>query len=65
MKVHVIPSWGDMQRLEFVFLHPVTKKREKFKVRAEAWSRKIATEALDLLQYGYGFNRSSIRFVHH
>lgn len=65
MKVHVIPTWGDMMRFEFVFLHPVTKKVEKFKLRAEVWDKKLATEALDLLQCGYGFNRSRIRFVHH
>ena len=64
MRVHVIPTWGDMERFEFVFLHPVTKEREGFWVRAAMWSKKVATEALDMLHYGYGFKRSNIRFTH-
>ena len=31
-------------------------------VRAEEWNRAAASEALDLLQYCYGFNRRNIRF---
>lgn len=64
MKVHVIPTWGDMEKFEFVFLHPVTKERERFSVRAVMWSKRVATEALDTLQHGYGFVRSNIRFTH-
>lgn len=64
MRVFVIPTWGDLERFEFVFLHPITKERENFFVRAPVWSKKVAAEALDMLQYGYGFKRSNIRFEH-
>jgi hypothetical protein len=64
MKVQVIPTWGDIERFEFVFWHPITKKKERFWVRTAMWSKKVAAEALDTLQYGYGFNRSNIRFTH-
>lgn len=64
MRVFVVATSGDLQRFEFVFLHPITKKRESFLVRAPVWSKKVAAEALDMLQYGYGFKRSNIRFEH-
>lgn len=30
-----------------------------------SWSRKLASEALDMLQYVYGVTRKNVRFIHH
>jgi hypothetical protein len=60
MKVYVLACYGDSLRHEIRFWHDGKFIREI--VRAEEWNRAAASEALDLLQYCYGFNRRNVRF---
>jgi hypothetical protein len=38
------------------------RKGEREFIRGEEWTRKLASEALDLYEYVYHFKRKSIRF---
>lgn len=57
MKIRVERCFGGKFRL-------TTPKGEREFIRAESWTRAVATEALNLYQYNYHLKRSSIRFVH-
>lgn len=49
-----------LQRLEI----PVGGRVCRESIRAEVWTRKVATEALDLLEAVYGIPRDRVRFEH-
>lgn len=60
MRIQVQPEFAGSLRFR---LTTPDGKREY--VRGEKWTRKLASEALDLYQYVYKFKRKNIRFVHH
>lgn len=63
MRVYVYHEFAGSLRFALEFRH--NGRRVKEYVRAEKWSRAVATEALDMLQYCFGVDRSSVRFYHH
>jgi hypothetical protein len=66
MKVNVTSCYGDRSYYRFSFCvdHFGNNKEEYFRINGEEWSRKIASEALDIMEQVYGFARNKIRFIH-
>lgn len=61
MKVRVEHCWGG-NRSYFRLTLP---NGERELLRGDTWTRKIASEALDIAERLYGANRNSVRFIHH
>jgi hypothetical protein len=66
MKVNVTPCFGDRSYYRFSFSvdHFGNNKEDYFIINGEEWSRKIASEALDIIEQVYGVLRYKIRFIH-
>lgn len=66
MKVNVTQCCGDhlYYRFSFCVEHFGNNKEEYFRINGEEWTRKIASEALDIIEQVYGFARNKIRFIH-
>jgi len=63
MKIKVGQDFSGSLRFRLSFYLPVLGYCCEY-VRAEQWNRKVATEALDLLQHVYGISRKNVRFIH-
>lgn len=60
MIIKVERCWGNYFRLTTPCGHREAISHDE----GESWSRKHATQALNLFERVYGYNRSSIRFEH-
>lgn len=60
MKIKVERCWGNYFRLTT----PCGNRELIPYEEGESWSRKYATQALNMFMSVYGFKRSSIRFEH-
>lgn len=59
-RIVVERCWGGKN----IYFRLTMPNGEREFVRQETWTRKTATEALDLLEGVYGYCRQAIRFVH-
>lgn len=61
MKIEVEATWnGQIDGLGFRLTTPLGEREY---IKGAKWTRKLATEALDLYEQVYGYQRSSIRFL--
>lgn len=60
MKIYVEHCFAGSSR----FMLTNSKGQREY-IRGEQWTRKLASEALDLYEYVYKYKRSSIRFIVH
>jgi hypothetical protein len=57
MTVKVESTWGSHEGFRLTM-----PNGDRETLRGFRWTRKLATQALDLLEHVYGFQRSSVRF---
>lgn len=67
MKVKTEELWNG-RRFSIMLIIPIptgNSETSREFITADSWSRKVAREALDLLESNYGILRRRVRFVHH
>jgi len=61
MRVKVESCWGGGDRFYFRLILPDGSREH---VPGERWCRKVASDALDVLENVYGYARGRVRFGH-
>jgi hypothetical protein len=63
MNIKVGQDFSGSLRFRLTFNLPVIGHCCEY-VRGEQWDKKVASEALDMLQHVYGISRKNVRFMH-
>ena len=61
IRVKVESCWGGGEKYYFRITTPGNARET---IRGEKWTRKVASEALNLLENVYHYDRAKIRFIH-